>query len=348
MTRRISYCGYATAALTLVVLGHVALEQRELSKLQESFEVTTSETPSPQAVITGTKTNETQPPQIASTPKKQVGTADHIHLTCPTMLFTPRSEADTAAAVSAWNRTVEFVRSRQLSFLTIDTLQMHFKFISEIESKGVSGMIVETGVAKAGSSLTFAAIKSPQRCLHLFDTFEGIPPPSDKDGKDVHQRFSVIKSGNAGQNYYGYMKNLMEYDFEQFVDAGLHPDKNNVFLHKGLFHDTVWPGGSIAYAHLDGDWYESTYEMLERIVPWLSPDGGILTLDDVQHYSGARQAFEDYFKVGTKWLVETHGGQRAGCVVFTRDSKRYALFIMVRVGVRVVGDDQVLPQCQTA
>jgi hypothetical protein len=35
-----------------------------------------------------------------------------------------------------------------------------------------------------------------------------------------------------------------------------------------------------------------------------------------------------------------------GCVVFTRDSKRYAVFMTVRFGVRVVGEDQVLPQCE--
>lgn len=35
-----------------------------------------------------------------------------------------------------------------------------------------------------------------------------MPQPSILDGKDVHDRYSVIKSGKAGADYYGYYKDL--------------------------------------------------------------------------------------------------------------------------------------------
>ena len=266
--------------------------------------------------------------------------------TCPTMTFSPRTPSESSTARTLWNDTVEYVKRNKLTFLKNETLKMHAEYLSEIEEKGVSGMILETGVAKAGSSLTFCAIKHTSRCLHLYDTFSGIPPPSDKDGDDVHKRYEDIRSGKGGEDYYGYMSNLLEYDSNHFVQAHLDPEQHSVFFHKGLFHDTVWPDGAVAYAHLDGDWYESTFEMLHRVVPWLSSDGGILTLDDAHHFSGARRAFEDYFHVGTKWLEETHMGRAVGCIVFLRDSKRYALFRTVRYGVRVVGKDEEVPECK--
>lgn len=267
--------------------------------------------------------------------------------TCQTLSFTPRSEEETAQATDLWLRTVQYVQQHKLTYLEHRTLKMHADYVAEIETKGVTGIILETGVAKAGSSLTFAAVKHPHRCLHLFDTFKGMPPPSRKDGKDVHERYKAIQSGRAGKDYYGYMKNLLQFDYNSFVEADLDPVVNSVFFHKGLFHYTVWPGAPVAYAHLDGDWYKSTYETLERIIPWLSANGGILTLDDVQHYSGAKRAFEDYFRVSTEWLLQNYEGKPAGCLVFTRDSKRYALFKTERFGVRVAVKEQTLSDCET-
>ena len=43
--------------------------------------------------------------------------------------------------------------------------------------------------------LLASALKQPQRCLHLYYTFEGIPKPSPgRDGKDVHERYRVIQA----------------------------------------------------------------------------------------------------------------------------------------------------------
>ena len=71
---------------------------------------------------------------------------------------------------------------------------MHERLLNQIELQGIPGMIFECGVAKAGSAIAFAAIKHPQRCLHLFDTFEGIPEPNVlKDGLDVQERYKQIQ-----------------------------------------------------------------------------------------------------------------------------------------------------------
>jgi asparagine synthase (glutamine-hydrolysing) len=50
----------------------------------------------------------------------------------------------------------------------------------------------------------------------------------------------------------------------------------------------------VAFAHLDGDWYESTMVCLERIAPLLI-QGGRIVLDDYYAWSGCRTAVDEYF-----------------------------------------------------
>jgi O-methyltransferase len=67
-----------------------------------------------------------------------------------------------------------------------------------------------------------------------------------------------------------------------------------VELVRGLFEDTLDLDEPVAFAHLDGDWYESTMTCLERIAPLLAP-GGRIVLDDYYHWSGCRTAVDEYF-----------------------------------------------------
>ena len=180
-------------------------------------------------------------------------------ITCPYEEFEPRKREEEDSFRVAWTSAVEFVRENRLTFLPQNALEYHRSKLYDIESRGVPGTIVECGVAKAGSSISIAAYKNPRRCLHLFDTFEGIPQPSAKDGRDVFARYRDIQKGKAAcergsstcnKNYYGNMDNLLAYDISQFENAGIPPEENAVYFHKGLFDDTVWPKGPIAYAHL--------------------------------------------------------------------------------------------------
>ena len=49
-----------------------------------------------------------------------------------------------------------------------------------------------------------------------------------------------------------------------------------------------------ALAHIDADWYQSVMTCLERIEPHLSP-GGVLVIDDYDHWSRCRKAVDEYF-----------------------------------------------------
>lgn len=118
-------------------------------------------------------------------------------ISCPQYAPPTRMEEERAAVLSQWNNTRRFVSDRRLTFIKPVVLDYHRRLMDDVEVRGVPGMILECGVAKAGSSLLFAAIKHPDRCLHLFDTFEGMPEPSENDGPDVHRRYGQIQANRV-------------------------------------------------------------------------------------------------------------------------------------------------------
>ena len=81
---------------------------------------------------------------------------------------------------------------------------------------------------------------------------------------------------------------------ESFSRLGVPVAEHNVELIQGLFEDTIELDEPVAFAHLDGDWYESTMTCLTRIAPLLVP-GGRIVLDDYEKWSGCRTAVDEYF-----------------------------------------------------
>ncbi len=193
-------------------------------------------------------------------------------------------------------QVAESVIDRRLTLLSIGPLTSLAQALIDVQMAGVPGLIIEAGTARGGSAIVLATAKSPDRRLMVYDVFGMIPPPSDKDGDDVHRRYRRIKSGNArgGQEYYGYRDNLYEEVKASFAEFGLPVEQSGVELVRGLFQDTIALDQPVAFAHVDGDWYESTMTCLQRIVPWLSV-GGRLVIDDYFMWSGCRTAVDEYF-----------------------------------------------------
>jgi asparagine synthase (glutamine-hydrolysing) len=195
-------------------------------------------------------------------------------------------------------RVIESVLDSDLTYLERDALLDLRDAVAEIEEAGVPGCLVEAGTARGGSALVIAAAKSPERPLRLYDTFGLIPPPSERDGADVQERYAVIAAGEAtgpgGSRYYGYEQDLLSQIQSSFRDYGYPPDENSVEFRQGLFQDTLHPEEPVAFAHIDSDWFDSVTTCLERIVPNLSV-GGRLVIDDYGAWSGARDAVDEYF-----------------------------------------------------
>lgn len=201
------------------------------------------------------------------------------------------------------NQIIKGIKEKKLTYLSVKALSDINEVVENIEKSNTPGILVEAGCALGGSSILIGNFKSQERKFMVFDTFEMIPPPTEKDDKDVHDRFKVIKSGEAqgidGNTYYGYVENLHKQVELSFNEFGMDLKENNIELVKGLFQDTMKFDQKIAFAHIDCDWYDSVYYCLEQIVPNLS-DGGTLVLDDYYSWSGCRKAVDDFFEKNGK------------------------------------------------
>lgn len=200
-----------------------------------------------------------------------------------------------------FNRRVYLVIKRvlkdKLTYLDISALIDLYKSTNKLK-KGRNGIIIEAGCALGGSALIIATSKEQTRPFYIYDVFEMIPPPSNQDGDDAHERYKTIASGiskGIGRDrYYGYEENLLDGVEKTFRDYGLPPDMNNVYLIKGIFEDSLFVNEPVALAHIDCDWYESVMICLQRIEPYLIK-GGVLIIDDYYTWQGCRKAVDTYF-----------------------------------------------------
>jgi hypothetical protein len=207
------------------------------------------------------------------------------------------------------------VLDEHLTYLSVGGLRTLASVVTELEAAGVPGLVLEAGVARGGSAIVLATAKSAGRPLQLYDVFAMIPPPGEKDGADVHERYQTIVSGQSqgvgGETYYGYRDDLMGEVTESFARHGVPVADNNVELVPGLFEDTLGrttmsQDGPVALAHLDGDWYSSTMTCLTAIVPRLPP-GGRLVIDDYDAWSGCKTAIDEFFAGRTDFRFERRG-----------------------------------------
>ncbi len=193
---------------------------------------------------------------------------------------------------------IRAVRTDALTYLRPDALNDLYDQVARLEREKIEGILIEAGCALGGSAIVIAAAKDKQRSLYVYDVFGMIPAPTDKDGDDVHERYEKIRSGESrgigGKEYYGYQQDLIGTVKESFARHGFPVGDHNIHLVSGLFQDTMDINQKVAFAHIDGDWYESVMTCLERIEPHLQP-GGVLVIDDYFHWSGCRTAVDEYF-----------------------------------------------------
>ena len=193
---------------------------------------------------------------------------------------------------------IRAVRDDAITYLGRNALRDLYDQVQRIEAERVEGIVLEAGSALGGSAIVMATAKGAGRPLYVYDVFGMIPPPSERDGADVHERYRTIEAGQSegigGETYYGYEEDLMGKVAANFGRHGVPVEDRDVHLVKGLYQDTLHVEEPVALAHIDCDWYESVMTCLQRIEPKLSP-GGALVIDDYYHWSGCRTAVDEYF-----------------------------------------------------
>jgi O-methyltransferase len=202
---------------------------------------------------------------------------------------------------------VAAVRDERLTYLKAEMLEDLAACVLQIEHDGIDGLVIEAGAARGGSAIVLAAAKSQARPMKVYDVFGTIPPPTERDGADVHRRYATITAGEAkgpgGETYYGYRDDLYHEVEDSFARHGVAVGEHNVELVRGLFEDTIQLDEPVAFAHLDGDWYESTMTCMTRIAPLLASRGRIV-LDDYYKWSGCRRAVDEYLAGREGYRVE--------------------------------------------
>jgi asparagine synthase (glutamine-hydrolysing) len=198
-------------------------------------------------------------------------------------------------------RLAKSVRHDHLTYLSAAKLARIEGALRDIDRRGTEGAFLEFGVALGGSAIVIAsaAARTGRRFVG-FDVFGMIPPPtSDKDDAGSKERYQVIASGGAagiqGDTYYGYRDDLYGEVVDAFARYGLSVDGQSVALVKGLFEET-WPSvqiPSVAFCHIDCDWYDPVRFCLEQVSQKLSPQG-VIILDDYHDWGGCRVATDEF------------------------------------------------------
>lgn len=117
---------------------------------------------------------------------------------------------------------------------------------------------MEFGVYRGGSARVIATT-APQKTLHLFDTFQGIPEDDKLEGGHKKGDFSNTSLEQVKEFLNGF----------------------NVVYHVGFFPQTtegLWEL-QFCFAHLDADTYQSTTAAVEYVWPRLV-EGGLILFDD--------------------------------------------------------------------
>jgi O-methyltransferase len=190
---------------------------------------------------------------------------------------------------------------REFTMTSIERQLSLSRAVDYLIENNIAGDIVECGVWKGGSMMLIARrllqLKKSDRKLFLFDTFEGMSEPDEKDVSAVDN--STAKDLLAKENRLEG-DNVWCYSSLDEVKSNLNKTNypvEKLFYFKGKVEETLpEPSiGNIALLRLDTDWYESTKHELETLYDKLV-EGGVLIIDDYGHWSGSKKAVDEFIE----------------------------------------------------
>ena len=148
----------------------------------------------------------------------------------------------------------------------------------------VEGDVVELGsnVGMTSSFIQRLLIRSKsEKKLHVYDSFEGLPPKTEEDGATPSDKGASAVS--------------IEQFKKTFKDAGVPlPIINKGFF--GSIPDEKYPD-KICFAFLDGDFYESVMDSFKKVYHKVQ-SGGVILVHDYkwQNFPGVKMACDNFLK----------------------------------------------------
>jgi len=191
-------------------------------------------------------------------------------------------------AVHPSRQTLDFTRlvlkvQPRYTMLSPTRLLNLYRRVKEADHLGLDGDVVECGAWNGGALAVMAkACTNPSRRFWAFDSFEGLPMPTNRDGK------------REQRNYFeGYCTGRE--DNVRRVMGLLDVPLDKIQIMPGWFEETLPRAevGPIAVLHVDADWYEGVKLVLETFYGSVVP-GGFIVLDDYWRWPGCKAALEDF------------------------------------------------------
>lgn len=182
--------------------------------------------------------------------------------------------------LNIYNRFSQFTMIPKLAYADNLELCQHLR--------DVKGDVVECGVWRGGMIAGIARILGNTRTYYLFDSFEGLPAVTEKDGIEAKK----WQDNKTGDTYFDNCKAEINFARQAMELA----DTVNYVIEKGWFSETLPvfdKTSSIAILRLDGDWYDSTMCCLTHLYPKVV-SGGIIIIDDYYTWDGCTRAVHDY------------------------------------------------------
>ncbi len=184
---------------------------------------------------------------------------------------------------------------------TIDQL-LHTRLISDQVSKdqvrvilgelekvltaSTEGAVVEFGCYIGTTSLFIRRLLDNQGdnpTFHVYDSFAGLPEKTSADESRAGDQFTAGELAVSKKQF-----------LHEFQKAQLRPP----IIHKGWFGDLTEQDvpAKIAFAFLDGDFYESIRDSLRLVLPRMQK-GGVIIIDDYAREAlpGAARAAHEFF-----------------------------------------------------
>lgn len=180
-----------------------------------------------------------------------------------------------------------------------------------VSRRAVGGAFVECGVWRGGSSmaaaLAFLGAGDGGREMWLYDTFEGMNRPDERDfkiGSDelAEKKFEATKLSETSSTWcYADLADVQA----NMATTGYPPD--NIRYVRGPVEETLGDPANIperiALLRLDTDWYESTRVELDHLFDRVVPNG-VIILDDYGEWAGVKRAVDEFFaRTGETYLL---------------------------------------------
>jgi O-methyltransferase len=188
-----------------------------------------------------------------------------------------------------WLRKYEQIKAeRPLLLIPTEACQIVSALVA---TQHIPGDVAEVGVAY-GASAKLMLGYAGDRMIHLFDTFEGLPPlaPIDTTSQQSLYRGEFACSLDSVRAYVA---------------------SDRCRFYPGLFPSTSAPVSNkrFSFVHLDVDLYESTKAGLEFFYPRMS-SGGIIISHDYPSLKGVYKAVHEFFDGKQEPVIDLASGEQ--------------------------------------